>query len=182
MSSLSFLDEKIGSKRWWIAQGYKWNWISGYIFSTQTSASLGSFCYITTGGIILITLWSCPYSFQFSSIQSCLTLCNPMDCSMPGFPVHHQLSELVQTHVHGVGDAIQPSDPLASPCPPAFNLSQHLFQWVRSLHQVTKVLEFQLQHPSVLPMNIQDWFLLGLTVLPNKNNCFISDLQSCARI
>ena len=64
---------------------------------------------------------------QFSSVtQSCLTLCDPMDCSTPGFPVHHQLLELAQTHVHRVGDAIQPSHPLSSPCPPAFNLSQHL--------------------------------------------------------
>ena len=67
--------------------------------------------------------------------QSCLTLFNPMDCSMPGFPVHHQLPELNQTHVHWVGDAIQPSHPLSSPSP-TFNLSQHqgLFQWVSSLH------------------------------------------------
>ena len=63
---------------------------------------------------------------EFSSVaQSCLTLCNPMDCSMPGLPVHHQLPELTQTHVHGVGDAIQPSHPLLSPSPPTFNLSQH---------------------------------------------------------
>ena len=68
---------------------------------------------------------------QFSSVaQSCLTLCNPMDCSMPGFPIHHQLLKLAQTHVHQVGDAIQPSHSLLSPSPPAFNLSQHqgLFQ------------------------------------------------------
>ena len=72
-----------------------------------------------------------------------------MDCSMPGLPVHYQLPELTQTHVHWVGDAIQPSHPLLSPSPPAFNLSQHqgLFQWVNSSHQVAKVLEFQLQHP-----------------------------------
>ena len=78
--------------------------------------------------------------------QSYPTLCSPMDCSMPGFPVHHQLLELAQTHVHRVGDAIQPSHPLLSPSP-AFNLSQHqgLFQWVSSLHQVAKVLEFQHQ-------------------------------------
>ena len=64
--------------------------------------------------------------YQFSSVaQSCPALCDRMDCSMPGFPVHHQLSELAQTHVHGVGDAIQPSHPLSSPSPPAFNLSQH---------------------------------------------------------
>ena len=63
---------------------------------------------------------------QFSSVtQSCLTLCNPMECSTPGFPVHHQLPELTQTHVHQVSDAIQPSHPLSSPYPPAFNLSQH---------------------------------------------------------
>ena len=72
--------------------------------------------------------------------QSCLTLCNPMDCSMPGLPVHHQLLELTQPHVHWVGDAIQPSHPLSSPSPPTFNLSQHQgpFQWASSLHQVAK--------------------------------------------
>ena len=71
-----------------------------------------------------------------------------MDCSMPGFPVHHQLLELAQTHVHQVSDAIQPSHPLSSPSPPAFSLSQHqgLFQWVTSSYQVAKVLELQLQH------------------------------------
>ena len=74
-----------------------------------------------------------------------------MDCSTPGFPVHHQLLELAQTHVHWVTDAIQPSHPLSSPSPPAFNLSQHqgLFKWVSSSHQVAKVLEFQL-HPDSL--------------------------------
>ena len=73
-----------------------------------------------------------------------------MDCSTPGFRVHHQLPELSQTHVHRVGDAIQPSHPLSSPSPPAFNLSQHqgLFQSVSSSHQVAKVLAFQLQHQS----------------------------------
>ena len=73
-----------------------------------------------------------------------------MDCSTPGFPVHHQTPELTQTHVHWVGDAIQPPHPLSSPSPPAFNLSQHqgLFEWVSSLHQVAKGLEFQLQHQS----------------------------------
>ena len=86
---------------------------------------------------------------QFSSVaQSCLTLCDSMNCSMPGLPVHHQLLKSTQTHVHWGGDAIQPSHPLLSPSPPAFNLSQHqsLFKWVSSLHQVAKVLEFQLQH------------------------------------
>ena len=89
--------------------------------------------------------------FQFSSVtQSCLTLCDPMDCSTPGFPVHHQLPEFTHTHVHWVTDAIQPSHPLLSPSPPALNLSQHqgLFKWVSSSHQVAKVLELQLQHQS----------------------------------
>ena len=91
------------------------------------------------------------YSVQFSSVaQSCPTLCDPMNRSMPGLPVHHQLPESIQTHVHWVGDAIQPSHPLLSPSPPAPNPSRHqgLFQWVSSSHQVAKVLEFQLQHQS----------------------------------
>ena len=86
---------------------------------------------------------------EFNSVSRlCPTLCDLMDCSTPGFPVHHQILELTQTHVHQVGDAIQPSRPLSFPSPPAFNLSQHqgLFKWVSSLHQVAKVLEFQLQH------------------------------------
>ena len=77
--------------------------------------------------------------YQFSSAtQSCLTLCNPVDCSTPGFPVHHQLPELAQTHVHWVSDTIQPSHLLSPFSPPDFNLSQHqgLFQWVSSSHQV----------------------------------------------
>ena len=85
---------------------------------------------------------------QFSSVsQLCPILCDPMDCSMPGFPVHHQLLEPTRTHV---GDAMQPSHSLSSPSPLSFNLSQHLglFQWVSSSHQVATVLEFQLQHQS----------------------------------
>ena len=80
---------------------------------------------------------------MLSSVQSlsCIWLCNPMDYSMPGFPVHHQILEFTQTHVHWVGDAFQPSHPLLYPSPPAFNLSQHqgIFKWVSSLHQVAKV-------------------------------------------
>ena len=86
----------------------------------------------------------------FSSVtQLCQILCNPMDCSTPGFRVHHQLLELAQTHDHRVSDAIQPSHPLLSPSP-VFNLSQYqgLFQCVSSSYQVAKVLEFQLQHQS----------------------------------
>ena len=88
---------------------------------------------------------------EFSSVsQSCLTLYDPMDCSTPGFPVHHQLPELAQTHVHWVCVAIQPSQPLSSPSPSALNLTQHqgLFQRVSSSHHVAKVLKFQLQHQS----------------------------------
>ena len=86
-------------------------------------------------------------SVQFSSVaQSCPTLCNPMNRSTPGLPVHHHLLEFTQTHVHRVGDAIQPSHPLSSPSPSSPNPSQHqsLFQWVNSFHEVAKVLEFQL--------------------------------------
>ena len=87
------------------------------------------------------------YSVQFSSVaQSCLTFCDPVNCSMPGLPVHHQLPEFTQTHIHRVSGAIQPSHPLSSPFPPAPSPSQHqsLFQWVNSSHEVAKVLEFQL--------------------------------------
>ena len=88
----------------------------------------------------------------FSSVtQSCLTLCDPMDCSTPGLPAHRQLPEFTQTHAHWVSDAIQLSHPLSAPSPPTFNLSQHqgLLKWVSSWHQVARVLEFQLQHQSL---------------------------------
>ena len=100
-----------------------------------------------------------------SVAQSCPTLCNPMDCSMPGFPVLHHFPESTQTRVLWVSDAIQASHPLSSPSPPAFNLSQHqgLFQWVNSSHQVAKVLEFQLQDQSF--QWYSGWFPLGLTGL-----------------
>ena len=91
--------------------------------------------------------------YQFSLVtQSCLTLCDPMDCSTPGFPAHHQLPKFTQTHIHRVGDAIQPSHPLSSPSSPAFDLSQHqdLFQGVGSSHQVAKVLSFSF---SISPSN-----------------------------
>ena len=105
-------------------------------------------------------------SVQFSSVaQSCLTLCKPMDCSTPSLPVQHQLPELAQTHVHQVGDAIQPSHPLSSPSPPAFNLASiRVFlrsQSFASGGQNTRASALA----SVLPMNIQNWFPLGLTGL-----------------
>ena len=114
-----------------------WNHISCGVFTTEP---LRKHLYIHIYAYIYIS----------SVVQLCLTLCNPMDCSMPGFPVHHQILEFTQTHVHRVSDAIQPSHPLSSPSPPAPNPSQHqgFFQWVNSSHEVAKVLEFQLQHQS----------------------------------
>ena len=94
--------------------------------------------------------WGKPSLDQFSSVPwLCPTLCDPMDCSTPGLPVHHQLPEFTQTHVHRVNDAIHPSHPLLSLSPLAPSPSQHqgLFKWVSSSHQVAIVLEFQLQHP-----------------------------------
>ena len=107
----------------------------------------------------------CKSSFQFSSVaQSCLTVCDPMNHSTPGLPIHHQLLESTQTHVHWVNDAIQPSHPLSSLSPPALNLSQQqgLFKWLSSSHQVAKVLGFSAS-TSVLPMNTQDQSPLGWT-------------------
>ena len=104
-------------------------------------------------------------SVKFSSAaELCPTLYDSMDCPSSSLPVHHQLLELAQTHVHWVGDAIQPSHPLSSPSPPAFSLYQHqgLFWWVSSLHQVAKSTGASAS-ASVLPENIQDWFPLGLT-------------------
>ena len=93
------------------------------------------------GGVV------CRDHARYSAFAPQTRLSDPMDCSTPGFPVHHQLPERAQTHVHRVGDAIQPSHPLSSPSPTAFGLSQHqgLFKWVSSLHQVVKVLEVQHQ-------------------------------------
>ena len=104
----------------------------------------------------LLSVWS----YCCSVTQSCPAPCDPMDCSTPGLPVHHQLPELAQTHVHWVGDAIQPSHPLLSLSPPTFSLSQHqgLFQWVDSSHQVAKSMGASAS-TSVLPMNIQGWLV-----------------------
>ena len=113
----------------------------------------------------LFAEWMSDSNIHFSSVtQLCLNLCNPMDCSTPGLPVHHQLLELVQTHVHWVGDAIQPYYPLLSPSPPTFNLSQHQCSF-----QMSQFLSLGGQNTgvstsaSVLPVNIQGWFPLGWT-------------------
>ena len=103
------------------------------------------------------------YSAEFSSVaQSCPTLCDPKNCSMPGLPVHHQLPEFTQTHAHRVGDAIQPSHPLSSLPSPAPNPSQHqvLFQWVNSLHEVAKYWSFSFsispsnEHPGLIAFRV----------------------------
>ena len=101
-----------------------------------------------------------------SVTQSCPTLCDPMDGSTPGLPVPHHLPEFAQVHLHCIGDAVQPSHPLMPSSHSTLNLSQHqgLFCWVNSLYQMTKILEFQFQHP-VFPMSIQGWFPLRLTGL-----------------
>jgi len=135
-----------------------------------------SICELTKGILSLLTMffislisfwfafWNSMSMLTFSSVQSlsCVRLCNPTDCSTPGFPVHLQFPELTQIHAHWVSDTIQTSHPLSSPSPPAFNLCQHrgLFQWVSSPNQVANSAS-----ASVLPMNIQDWFPLGWTGL-----------------
>ena len=108
-------------------------------------------------------------SVQFSSVaQLCLTLWDPMNCSTPGFPVHHQLPELTQSHVHRVNDVILPSHPLLSPSLPAFNLPQQqgLYQWVSSSHQMAKLLEFPFQHQSFQWIFRTDFLYSGLVGSP----------------
>ena len=101
-----------------------------------------------------------------AATQSCSTLCGPMDCSTPGLPVRHQLPELAQTHIHRVGDGIQPSHPLLSPSPPTFNLSQASGSFLMSQFFTSGGQSIGVSaSTSVLPMNIQDWFPLGLTGL-----------------
>ena len=127
----------------------------------------GSYCLFSMTTVLsfqeYLMWYICMVSVQLSSVtQLCPTL-QPHGLQ-PGFPVHHQLPQLAQTHGHQISDAIQPSHPLSSPSPPAFNLSQQqgLFHWVSSSHQVAKVLECSAS-ASVLPMNIQDWFPWGWT-------------------
>ena len=123
---------------------------------------------------------------QFSSVaQSCLTLCDPMNPSTPGLPVHHQLPEFTQTHVHRVSDAIQPSHPLSSPSPPAPNPSQHqcLFQQVNSSHKVAKVLEFSFsispsnEHPGLISLRM-GWLRVFSNTTVQKHQFFSTQLSS----
>ena len=125
---------------------------------------------------------------QFSSVaQSCPTLCDPMNRSTPGLPVHHQLLEFTQTHVHWVSDAIQPSHPLLSPSPPAPNPSQHqsLFQWVNSSHEVAKVLLDRSKgiifilgvgKPVFLEFEWLGWYHVGSEIVPRFHIPVLLDL------
>ena len=122
------------------------------------------------GGVMNFYLYFLPL-VQFSSVaQSCPTLCDPMNRSTPGLPVHHQLLESTETHVHWVGDAIQPSRPLSSPSPLALNLSQHqgLFKWVSSSHQVAKNWSFSFnispsnEHPGLTSIRMDRLDLLAV--------------------
>ena len=141
-------------------------WMSSFPYSVDWTLSFSYW--------MILNPWrkSFAHSVQFSSVnKSCPTLCNPMHCSTPGFPVHHQLPELTQTHVHRVGNAIQPSHPLSSPSPPSpppspsqsfpaswsFLMSQLFASGCQSIGASVSA--------SVLPMNVQDWFPLGLTGL-----------------
>ena len=130
-----------------------WNAATQISLSLTTSKFVSNLCPLSWLCSLTISSSFAPFSssVHFSSVtQLCPTLCNPMDCSMPAFPVHHQLLNPTQTHVYWVSDAIQPLHPLLSPSPPPFNLSQNqgLFKWVNSLQQVAKILEFQIQHQS----------------------------------
>ena len=116
-----------------------------------------------------VSTYHCPQCFSSVQSLSHVWLCNPIDCSTPGLPVHHQLPQLTQTHVHCTGDAIQPSHLLSSPSPLGFNLSQHqgLFQWVSSSYQVAKDWSFSFsispsnEHSGLICFRI-DWFHLVL--------------------
>ena len=114
----------------------------------------------------------------------CPAVYHTMDCSTPDFPLFHYVLEFAQIHVHWVNDAIQPSHPLSPASPLALNLSQHqgLSQWVGSLHQVTKVLEFHSASASVLPMNIQGWFPLELTGLISLQSMGLSRVFSSTTV
>ena len=149
---------KVPSTKWdtfqwlssWETCSNPWNIL--IIFEPNKSFHLSNLLLVIFWDIVaIVSRWWC------SVAQSCLTLCDPTDCSTPGFPVHHQLPKLAQTHVDQVSDdvnqvrdVIQPSHPLSSLSSPSFNLSQAqgLFQWVDSWHQVGKELEFQLPHQS----------------------------------
>ena len=120
--------------------------LAGRFFTSETPGNLCA-CVCVCMYIYIYKIYN---QFSLHLCPSVVSLCDPMDCSMPGLPVHHQLPEFTQTHVHWVSDAIQPSHHLSSPSPPTFNLSQHqgLFWWVSFSYQVAKGLKLQLKHQS----------------------------------
>ena len=132
-----------------------------------------------------LSLFTFRHSVQFSSVaQSCLTPCNPMNRSTPGLPVHHQLPEFTQTHIYQVGDAIQPAHPLSSPSPsvaPSSSQYKGLFQWVGFFPSGGQSIGASAS-ASVLPMNIQGWFLLGLTGLISLKSKGLSKVFSSTTI
>ena len=140
----------------------------------------------------MIPIWSTDHIIlsydDFSSVtQSCPTLCDPMNHSTSSLPVHHQLPESTQTHIHWVGDAIHPSHPLSSPSPPAPNPSQHqgLFQWINFLHEVAKVLDFSFsispsnEHPGLISLKM-DW--MDLLAVQGTLNSLLQHNSSKASI
>ena len=139
---MQFTDEEFSKGKLWEVEQF---------FGSHPSDKISEKCGHKNA---LLSTWAWPISFGLASVQlssvaqSYPTLWDPMNCSTPGLPVYHQLLESTQTHIHQVGDAIQPSHPLLSPSLPALNPSQHqgFFLWVNSSHEVAKVLEFQLQH------------------------------------
>ena len=134
-------DKRLMETSWW--ERLRGNWVL-FWWAGQCSVNLW-YNFLLMGGAVFSLCY-------FSSVtQWCRILCNPIKCSMPGLPVQHQLPEPTQTHVHWLGDAIQPSHPLSSLSTPALNLSQHqgLFKWVNSSNEVAKVLELQLQHQTL---------------------------------
>ena len=166
---------------WWatvhgsqtVGQNWATEQVIRWLFKQLSKITIWS-CNSTSGGIPRRSKGRDSRKYLYTHIsvssvtQPCPTLCDPMACSTPGFPVHHQLLEATQTHVHQVTDAIQPSHPLSSPSPPAFDLSQRqgLFQWVSSSHQEAELLDSA--SASVLPMNIQDWFPLYSSIIHNR--------------
>ena len=148
---INFFLRRIFTREWYWLFPYSTHTISLLVNFTSSDIKTYKFHYNclncnTESSLMILVI-------QFSSVQSLsllLLFVTPVDYSTPGLPVHDQLPEFSQTYVHWVGDAIQPSHPLSTPYPPAFNLSQHqgLFKWVSSSHLVAKVLEFQLQHQS----------------------------------
>ena len=156
-------------------------WLNGHEFEQTPGDNKGQ------GSLVCCSPWS-PKDLNMTEWLThfccclvttvCQTLCNSMDCSMPGFPIPHHLPEFAQVHVHWIGDAIQLSHPLSHSSPSAFNLSQHqgLFQWVGSFHQVAKVLELQLWHQSfqwIFRIDLlQDWLVWSPCSPRNSHESF----------